>query len=161
MNLYVYREKEYVLTWTWILLQVFNIAKKIAIHDKPRYVKEINSFSYHQHIHVILWQITERIFITQQNGNERKTARNCFNHLFHCRKLRRKRWKTNAPLGLKEMTTRKITQKPNHSRNESSLHLIFFETFEIQNIDFHTESIKTTYMENVSTGVLEKIENNI
>ena len=39
MNLYVYREKEYVLTWTLILLQVFNIAKKIAIHDKPRYVK--------------------------------------------------------------------------------------------------------------------------
>ena len=31
------------------------------------------------------------------------------------------------------LTRRKITQKPNHSRNEFSLHLVFFEIFEIQN----------------------------
>ena len=31
------------------------------------------------------------------------------------------------------LTQRKLTQKPSHSRNELSLHLIFFEIFEIQN----------------------------
>ena len=31
------------------------------------------------------------------------------------------------------LTRRKITQKPSHSRNKFSLHLIFFEIFEIQN----------------------------
>ena len=31
------------------------------------------------------------------------------------------------------LTRRKITQKPNHSLNEFSLHLILFEIFEIQN----------------------------
>ena len=31
------------------------------------------------------------------------------------------------------LTRRKITHKPNHSRNEFSLHLILFEIFEIQN----------------------------
>ena len=31
------------------------------------------------------------------------------------------------------LTRRKITQRPRHSRNKFSLHLIFFEIFEIQN----------------------------
>ena len=31
------------------------------------------------------------------------------------------------------LTRRKMTQKPNHSRNEFSLHLVLFEIFEIQN----------------------------
>ena len=56
------------------------------------------------------------------------------------------------------LTRRKITQKPNHSRHKFSLHLIFFEIFEIQNPAnwglLNREETKSEAYWNISWGLL-------